>query len=103
MWIEAGERGSQGWVELGFNSKKLSAQGQIVLELLRESLDVYKERCLGAETYLQICAYNIDNFCSPTIDLRAKLVLASKVSFFFWLWRLWLNFGYHSFLETQLK
>ena len=33
--------------------------------------------------YLEICFDYIDMLCSPSLDLRGRLVLASKVSFFF--------------------
>ena len=60
-----------------------------------------REQCLGTETYLQICAEYIDVFYSPTADLRARIVLASKVSFFFCLWQLWLKHGDHGILGNS--
>jgi hypothetical protein len=63
---------------------------------LRISVDVHSERTLGTEMYLEICSDYIDMFCSPSLDLRGRLVLASKVSFFFRLWKLWFHHGYHS-------
>lgn len=41
--------------------------------------------------YLEICFDYIDMLCSPSLDLRGRLVLASKVSFFF------------SFIETMVS
>lgn len=32
--------------------------------------------------YLEVCANYIDIFASPLLDLRSRLVLAAKVSFF---------------------
>lgn len=71
------------------------------LKLLRESLDVIRERTLGSETHLQICAEYIDIFCSQTVDLQGRLVLASKVCFFFRLWKLWLKHSDHSVLGNS--
>jgi hypothetical protein len=47
--------------------------------------DVHQERTLGTEMYLQICSDYIDIFLSEKFDLRSRVVLASKVSFFFWI------------------
>ena len=56
---------------------------------MRVSEEGHSERTLGIEMYLQICADYIDMFLSPRLDLHSRVVLASKVSFFFRLWRLW--------------
>ena len=71
------------------------------MRLLRESPDIHRKRCLGTKTYLQICANYKDIFCSPIADLRSRLVLASKVCFFFRLWRLWLKHGDHLVLGNS--
>lgn len=42
-----------------------------------------RERTLGTELYLEICATFIDMFCSPRLDLRSRIVLCGKLSFFF--------------------
>ena len=55
---------------------------------LRLSTDLHRERTLGTEMYLEICANYIDIFLSPRHDLRARIVKAGKVSFFFRLWKL---------------
>jgi hypothetical protein len=46
--------------------------------------------------YLQICNDYIDIFLTLSLILRNRIVLASKVSFFFRIWKLWLKFGDHS-------
>ena len=43
---------------------------------------MHRERTLGTEKYLEACANYVSIFCSPRLDLRSRLVLASKVSFF---------------------
>ena len=62
---------------------------------LRSSPEAHRERTLGTEKYLEICANYIDIFLSPRLDLRSRLVLCSKVSFFFRLWKLWFVHGNH--------
>lgn len=49
---------------------------------LKTSVNVHSERTLGTEMYLEIFSDYIDMFCSPSLDLRGRLVFASKVSFF---------------------
>ena len=61
----------------------------------------HRERTLGTEFYLEICAAYIDIFCSPRLDLRSRVVLCGKVSFFFRLWRLWLQHGDHGVLGNS--
>jgi hypothetical protein len=73
-----------------------SAKTRHCLRELREAQDVHRERTLGTEMYLQICADYIDIFLSTKLDLQSRIVLAGKVSFFFRIWRLWLQFGDHS-------
>jgi hypothetical protein len=63
--------------------------------------DVHQERTLGTEMYLQICSDYIDIFLSEKLDLRSRVVLASKVSFFFWIWKLWLKHGHHGVLGNN--
>ena len=63
------------------------------LALLRTSKEVHQERTLGTEYYLLICSNYIDIFLSPALDLRSRVVLAAKISFFFRLWKLWFQFG----------
>jgi hypothetical protein len=41
-----------------------------------------RERTIGPEYYLEICANYIDIFLSPILDLRSRIVLCGKVSFF---------------------
>lgn len=65
------------------------------LALLQTSKEVHQERTLGKELYLEVCGNYIDIFLSPTLNLRSRVVLASKVSFFFRLWKLWFQFGDH--------
>ena len=55
------------------------ANVRICLRLLQTTLDVYMERTLRMEMYLEICS----NYISPRLDLRSKIELASKESFFF--------------------
>lgn len=65
------------------------------LRALRLSTDVHRERALGTELYLEICADYIDIFLSPRHDIRSRIVKAAKVSFFFRIWKLWLTHGNH--------
>jgi hypothetical protein len=57
-----------------------------------------KSGSLRWEMYLQICADYIDIFLSPRLDLRSRLALAAKVSFFLQLSKLWLTHEDHSVL-----
>jgi hypothetical protein len=60
--------------------------------------DVHQERTLGTEMYLQICSDYIDIFLSEKLDLCSRVVRTSKVSFFFWIWKLWLKHAHHGVL-----
>ena len=51
--------------------------------------------------YLHICSDYIDIFVSLSLDLRSRVVLAAKVSFFFRLWNLWLNLDDHGVLGNS--
>lgn len=66
------------------------------LKDIRVGRDTHQERTLGTEMYLQICADYVDIFLSVSLDLRQRIVLASKVSFFFRIWRLWFQHGDHA-------
>ena len=68
------------------------------LRSLRLSTDLHRERTLGTELYLEICADYIDIFLSPRHDLRSRIVKVAKVSFFFRLWKLWMKHGNHGVL-----
>jgi hypothetical protein len=72
-----------------------AAKTRSYLRELRLAQDTHQERTLGTEIYLQICGDYIDCFLYVSLDLRARIVLASKVSFFFKIWRLWLQHGDH--------
>ena len=63
---------------------------------LRNSRDAHQERTLGTELYLGICADYISIFLSLSLSLRDRVVLASKVSFFFRIWKLWFTYGDHN-------
>jgi hypothetical protein len=65
------------------------------LQELRTCRDAHQERTLGTELYLSICADYIDIFLSVSLTLRERVVLASKVSFFFRIWKLWFHHGDH--------
>jgi hypothetical protein len=71
------------------------------LEKLRTCPKVHQERCLGILMYLEICSNYIDIFLSESLDLRGRVVLAAKVSFFFRLWKLWLKHGDHGVLDNS--
>ena len=71
------------------------SKARCCLQKLRTSNEVHKERTLGTEMYLNICADYIDIFASPRLDLRSRIVLAGKVSFFFRIWKLWFTHGDH--------
>ena len=53
--------------------------------------------------FLAIYADYIDIFLSNTLDLRSKIVCASKILFFFHLWKLWLKFGDHDIIGNAKK
>ena len=59
------------------------------------------ERTIGTSSYLEICSNYIDIFLLERLDLRSRVVLASKVSFFFRLWKLWLKHGNHGVLGNS--
>ena len=63
---------------------------------LRILKEVHQGRTLGTESYLEICANYMSIFLFPRLDLRSRIVLASKVSFFFHIWKLWFEFGNHT-------
>jgi len=65
------------------------------LQELRTCRDAHQERTLGIELYLSICVDYIDIFLSVSLTLRERVVLASKVSFFFRIWKLWFHHGDH--------
>ena len=52
------------------------------LAQVRMAKEVYQERILGIEFYLEVCGNYIDMFLLVKHDLRARIVLVSKVSFF---------------------
>ena len=63
---------------------------------------MHRERTLGPEVYLEICADYIDVFLSPRHALQDRIVKAAKVSFFFLIWMLWLKHGNHGVMgNTQ--
>ncbi|KAL3678263.1 hypothetical protein R1sor_021219 [Riccia sorocarpa] len=68
---------------------------QNCLKLLEDRPDEQRERTLGTRLYLEIVGDYIDIFFSVKLDLFSRIVLCSKVSFFFRLWRLWLLRGNH--------
>jgi hypothetical protein len=53
------------------------------LEALPTTPDMHQERMLGRLSYLEIYSNYIDIFLSVILDLRSRIVLASKVSLFF--------------------
>ena len=55
---------------------------QECLATTRNSHEAHRERTLGTEMYLQICGDYINIFASPVLDVRSRIVLASKVHFF---------------------
>ena len=83
----------QNWVSMQRICQKRTRH---CLAELHMSRDVHQERALGTEMYLEVCSNYIDIFLSPTLDLRSRVLLAAKVSFFFRLWKLWFQFGNHS-------
>ena len=70
---------------------------------MRSSPEAHRERTLGTEMYLRICADYIDIFASPVLDVRSRVVLASKVSFFFRLWKLWFSHGNHAIGNNSVR
>lgn len=53
------------------------------------------ERTEGTELYLEIVGDYVDIFASSTLNLRERVVLASKVMWFLKLWRLFIAHGDH--------
>lgn len=92
-WDDVNRSDRQNWAG---PQRIASRKVQACLKDLHERIDVRHERSLGTEVYLCICADYIDIFFSKKHDLRSRIVLASKVSWFFRLWRLWLHYGDHS-------
>jgi len=84
------------WQNWASTQRICQKQTRDCLALLRNSKEVHQERTLGTEYYLEACSNYINVFLSPTLDLRSKVVLASKVSFFFRIWKLWFQFGNHA-------
>ena len=82
----------QNWVA---TQRLCQSKVQTCLARMRCSDYAQLERTLGTELYLEICSNYIDIFCSLRLDLRSRVVLSGKVSFFFRLWRLWLQNGDH--------
>jgi hypothetical protein len=73
-----------------------AAKTRSCLQELRINRELNQEQTLGSKMYLQICSDYIDIFLSLSLCLRDRIVLASKVSFFFLIWKLWHKFGDHS-------
>ena len=55
-----------------------------------EGVKVRERGALGTHVYLHILGDYIDIFLSPHESLFKRVVLASKVAFFFQIWRLWI-------------
>ena len=53
------------------------------------------ERTQGTELYLDIVGDYVDIFASSTLNLRERVVFASKVMWFLKLWRLFIAYGEH--------
>jgi hypothetical protein len=68
------------------------------LQQLKLAPDVHQEKTLANEMYLEICRDYIDIFLSVSLDLKSRIVLASKIFFFFCLWKLWFKNGDHGVL-----
>jgi hypothetical protein len=93
-------RDRQNWASA---QRLCQAKVQICLEKMRAADYPHPERTLGTQFYLEICASYIDIFCSPRLDLRSRIVLCGKVSFFFRIWRLWLQNGDHGVLGNSQR
>ncbi|KAL3696832.1 hypothetical protein R1sor_010908 [Riccia sorocarpa] len=63
-----------------------SRQVQKCLKMLEDRGDVHRERTLGTRLYLEVVADYIDIFYSLSLDLQSRVVLCTKVFFFFRLW-----------------
>jgi hypothetical protein len=83
----------QNWA---FAQRICQSKVRACLARLRYTGDTHQEHTLGIEVYLGACANYFDIFLSPTTELRTRVVLALKVSFFFRLWKLWIKFGDHN-------
>ena len=76
---------------------------QDCLVAMRNSPEAHRERTLDTEMYLQICSDYIDIFAFQKLDLRCRIVLAAKVSFFFRLWKLWFAHGNHAMGNNSVR
>ena len=76
---------------------------QDCLAAMRSSPKAHREHILGTEMYLRICADYIDIFALAVLDVRSRVVLASKVSFFFRLWKLWFSYGNHAVGNNSVR
>lgn len=76
---------------------------QQCLARMRNSGEAHRERTLGTEMYLQVCGDYIDMFASEVLDLRSRIVLAAKVSFFFRIWKLWFSHGNHAVGNNSVR
>jgi hypothetical protein len=90
----------QNWAS---SQRMCQAKIRTCLRLLQTTLNVYMVHTLGTEMYLGICSNYIDIFLSPRLDLRSRIVPASKVSFLFRLWRLWFSHGDQSVFGNTKK
>lgn len=70
----------QNW---GAAQRLCQARVRSCLARMRDGNYPRRERTLGTEYYLEICANYIDIFYSPRLDLRSRIVLCGKVSFSF--------------------
>lgn len=88
----------QNW---GFAQRLCQEKVRTCLQEMWSEGSVHQERTLGTEKYLETCANYVSVFCSPHLDLRSRLVLASKVSIFFRFWKLWFSHGDHGVMGNS--
>lgn len=63
---------------------------------MKNNPKAHREGTLGTEVYVADMWQLYQLFASPVFDVRSKIVLASKVYFFFKLWMLWFTHGNHA-------
>ena len=62
----------------------------------------HQEHTLGTELYLKVCSNYIDIFLSPRLNLRSRIVLASKV-ILYRMWILWCQFENNLVVKLTLS
>jgi hypothetical protein len=79
-WDDVNRTDRQNWAG---PQRIASKRVQGCLQDMWQRMDVRHDRSLGTQLYLEVCGDYIDVFFSTKHDLKTRIVLASKVSWFF--------------------